>query len=292
MKGLFTFLLSVFFFVSTCNLFAQGYNTTLIGYFDTPGIAKGVAVQGSYAYVADYFQGLRIINVSDPSNPSEIGAIDPQGTDRAFDVVINGTYAYVAYGNSGLWVFDVSNPTFPTLAGYIESDGFSTGVAISGSYAYVAYGSIGLQIINISDPANPTEAGYYYTVNAANDVALDNNYAYVAANGDGLYIIQNDLLSEVKEISDKSPKNFNLFDNYPNPFNPSTKIKFSVPKTSYVTLNVYTILGKEVATLINEEIIAGTYEVDFNASDLTSGVYFYTMQAGGFTETKKMILIK
>jgi len=83
-----------------------------------------------------------------------------------------------------------------------------------------------------------------------------------------------------------------LTQNYPNPFNPSTKIKYQIPELSFVTIKVYDVLGKEVTTLINEEKPAGSYEVEFDASRLPSGVYFYRLQAGSFIETKKMILLR
>ena len=96
---------------------------------------------------------------------------------------------------------------------------------------------------------------------------------------------------------------YELFQNYPNPFNPSTIIKFTIPlqknpllggdfRGGLITLKVYDILGNEIATLVNEEKPAGVYEVEFHSSDLTSGVYFYNLQTGSFTETKKMILIR
>lgn len=85
---------------------------------------------------------------------------------------------------------------------------------------------------------------------------------------------------------------FNLEQNYPNPFNPSTTIKYSIPELSKVKLTLFNLLGEEVTTLINEEKIAGNYSVDFNATSLPSGVYFYQLRAGGFVETKKMILLK
>jgi len=93
---------------------------------------------------------------------------------------------------------------------------------------------------------------------------------------------------------------FELEQNYPNPFNPSTKIKFTIPsviasgakQSQMVTLKVYDVLGNEIATLVNEEILAGEYEVKFNAANLPSGIYFYQLSAGQYIETKKMILIK
>ncbi len=88
------------------------------------------------------------------------------------------------------------------------------------------------------------------------------------------------------------PKDFSLNQNYPNPFNPSTVIDFAVPKTAFVTVKVYDLMGKEVKTLVNETKQAGYYSLNFNASNLTSGVYFYKITAGDFTASKKMMLVK
>ena len=92
--------------------------------------------------------------------------------------------------------------------------------------------------------------------------------------------------------NDELPTEFVLEQNYPNPFNPSTKIKFAIPQSSFVTLEVFNALGEKVNVLVSEELNAGTYNYDWNASNLTSGIYFYTIQAGEFVETKKMLLVK
>ena len=86
--------------------------------------------------------------------------------------------------------------------------------------------------------------------------------------------------------------NYKLLQNYPNPFNPTATIAYEIPQTGFVSLKVYDILGREVATLVNEEKPAGSYEVQFNASGLTSGIYFYQLKADGYSETNKMILLK
>jgi hypothetical protein len=88
------------------------------------------------------------------------------------------------------------------------------------------------------------------------------------------------------------PSGFSLSQNYPNPFNPVTNIKFSVPQPGAVSLIVFDIAGKEVAKLVNQDMNSGTYSFDFNASHLSSGVYFYRLSAGSFTDVKKMILVK
>jgi hypothetical protein len=88
------------------------------------------------------------------------------------------------------------------------------------------------------------------------------------------------------------PSVYSLGQNYPNPFNPATNIKFGIPQNAFVTLEVYDMLGREVASLISQEMNAGSYTAEWNALNFTSGVYFYKLTAGGFTETKKMILVK
>lgn len=88
------------------------------------------------------------------------------------------------------------------------------------------------------------------------------------------------------------PDQYNLSQNYPNPFNPVTNIKFSLPKSSFISLKVFDLAGREVAVLANGELNAGNYSADWNAADVSSGIYFYTLKAGDFSETKKMMLVK
>ncbi len=96
----------------------------------------------------------------------------------------------------------------------------------------------------------------------------------------------------VNENKNQQPTSFQLSQNYPNPFNPTTSMQYSIGSGQFVTLKVYDVLGREVVTLVNEEKPAGEYEVEFKASKLPSGIYFYRLKAGNFVETKKMILLR
>ncbi|RKY92064.1 MAG: hypothetical protein DRQ13_10780 [Ignavibacteriae bacterium] len=111
----------------------------------------------------------------------------------------------------------------------------------------------------------------------------------------GWKIINTYIITGIETSSD-CIKIYSLTNNYPNPFNPSTIIKYSVPENEYVTLKVYDAIGNEISTLVNEEKQAGNYEVEFSApggaTSLSSGIYFYRLQAGSFVETKKMVLLK
>jgi hypothetical protein len=98
--------------------------------------------------------------------------------------------------------------------------------------------------------------------------------------------------SSVYESGGQVPATYSLGQNYPNPFNPSTKINFSIPFRSEVRMDVHNSLGKQVATLVNEELQEGNYNVDFYRENLPSGIYYYTLSAGSFRAVKKMILVK
>jgi len=101
-----------------------------------------------------------------------------------------------------------------------------------------------------------------------------------------------EMITSVESSTISSPTNFCLYQNYPNPFNPTTTIKYSIPQPSYVTIKVYDVLGKEVATIVDENKLAGNYSVYFNASKLVSGIYLYRLKAGNYSQAKKFILMK
>jgi hypothetical protein len=100
-----------------------------------------------------------------------------------------------------------------------------------------------------------------------------------------------DIVTSVKE-DNQLPVVFSMEQNYPNPFNPTTTINYQIPDLSFVTLKVYDVLGSEIITLVSEEKLIGSYEVNFNAASLPSGIYLYKLQAGSFVVTKKMVLLK
>jgi hypothetical protein len=121
---------------------------------------------------------------------------------------------------------------------------------------------------------------------------------------DNIFFPANSVVTSINSI-EQSPLEFKLYQNYPNPFNPTTKIKYSIPSVSQsplpggarggwmnVQLKIYDILGREVATLVNKQQSPGNYDVEFNASNLSSGVYFYKLTAGELVETRKMLLLK
>ncbi len=133
---------------------------------------------------------------------------------------------------------------------------------------------------------NSTEQNTYSFIDEQLEPGLY-NYRLKIVDHDGSFEYSNILSTQIK-----SPDKFTLNQNYPNPFNPSTKIVYQIPERAYVTLKVYDVLGNEVTELVNKTIEAGKHEIIFDASNLTSGVYFYTIFTDGFTQTRKMILMR
>jgi len=138
---------------------------------------------------------------------------------------------------------------------------------------------------NISDGFDPIYEAF--------DLIVNEPYIFAGRRNRGVWRrLLSEVVTSVELTDDQIPKDFTLKQNYPNPFNPTTKIEYSIPSESFVELKVYDVLGNEVASLVNEQQQAGVYRADFNASELSSGVYFYKLQTESFIDTKKMILLR
>ena len=135
--------------------------------------------------------------------------------------------------------------------------------------------------------ATPTNDGFFDAT--ANYVGAFKDVDWTA----GWSRIHMSIVTSVKEkVEEIIPSKYELSQNYPNPFNPSTTIRYSIPEAGNIKLNVYNMLGQEVASLVNGFKQAGTYSITWNANNLASGIYFYTLQTGSFRISKKMLLIK
>ena len=134
------------------------------------------------------------------------------------------------------------------------------------------------------------DAGTIIDIGTNADVCAANiviNGGYI---GNGRFC--NGTVNVENEVNLELPKEFSLSQNFPNPFNPSTKISFAIPTQEFVTIKIFDVLGRQVAVLVNDVKEPGYYEVNFNANSLPSGTYIYEIRAGNFIETKKMILLK
>ena len=117
-------------------------------------------------------------------------------------------------------------------------------------------------------------------------------FGYAGSGPANVYYNMESLVTGIQNIGGNIPSKFSLSQNYPNPFNPVTNIKFAVPKSSFVKLVVYDIQGRLVETILQNELPAGTYKADWDASKFSTGIYFYKLESEGFSETKKMMLVK
>jgi hypothetical protein len=261
-----------------------------VGFCETTGEFWDLAVAGNYAYIADSFGYLRIIDISNSAAPVETGMCEIPGS--AWGVAVAGNYAYVAALSHGLRVVDISNPFLPVEVGFYDLPGGAVGVAIVGNFVYLAAIENGLHVISIVDPTSPVEVGFYDTRGETWDISVVGNLAYVA-DGElfGIYDCS-EATQAVHRAPEALPQTVTLYPCYPNPFNPMTTISFDLPMTSEVSLVVYNVNGQAVETLVNEQRPAGTFNVSFDGSRLSSGTYFYTLNAGGYAETRKMVMLK
>ncbi len=181
-------------------------------------------------------------------------SLDAEGSNV---IVLNAQTIIISTDAGATWVN--SNGDFPTFPYFNWQNVKALSAIISGSYAICGTGLISY---------NPSILGagvYRRSIPGATNI-------------DGHTISQ--------------PTDFQLLQNYPNPFNPTTKIQFEIPGSDFVSLKVFDLLGREVASLVNERMDAGTYQTTFDAHSLTSGIYFYTLRSGSTIQTKKMILTK
>jgi hypothetical protein len=145
--------------------------------------------------------------------------------------------------------------------------------------------------------ANSISAGPNVTITGSGNLTLEapsiilTNTVFTLGGGQ-LLLVSNNPAVGIKNEKHITPDEYILDQNYPNPFNPATSINYYVPKESHISLVVYDVLGKEVKVLVNGEETAGYHRIEFDASELPSGIYFYRLQAGTFMAVKKMILLK
>jgi hypothetical protein len=187
----------------------------------------------------------------------------------------NGGTNWVKVTNAG-----VSSSTRAQSPFFLNAD---TGWIV-GDNALLHTTNAGQSWSNLSTPYGPTNI---YFVDANNGWSTSDNggmIAHTTSGGEPTLVQENYTLN--------LPSGFELSQNYPNPFNPSTTISFSLPSKGFVSLKVFDLIGRRVATIISEELPAGNHSRQWNANNLASGIYFYRLQTGSFTETKKLLFLK
>jgi hypothetical protein len=234
---------------------------------------------------------LFIIDVSDPARPvlRSRYTIDEAMTD-GLKVAIKDGYAYIITYSPEVEIVDISDPTHPIHAAwYYLNFGNAYNLVLHDNYLLVAHND--LTVADISNPLNPTTIAEYDGTLEFYDVDTDDNYIY-ADSPDSFVVFQ---LPTVGIRNDNSPslrRQSLLMQNFPNPFNAGTSIKYSLSQTGPVTISIYNLLGQKVATLSDGNQPAGEHSIIWNAGDFTSGVYFARLQAAGETRNIKMVLLK
>ncbi len=165
----------------------QPVTTNIISNSPTTDITFGTTTSDTLAFVSDFTAGLRIFDVTDPANPTEVGTYDTP--DRAYETVVVGNYAYVADGSTGLVVLDVSDPASPMLVGSLALSDLAIGLVVDGDFAYMATRFDGLQILDITNPASPVLVGSVDTPGSAQSVTIDGNLVYVADGTGGVQVV-------------------------------------------------------------------------------------------------------
>jgi hypothetical protein len=212
-------------------------------------------------------------------------------------------YATIMYSSAGVqqWVARYNGPDSLGDGAYALALDASGNVYVTGGSTKdwyedcvtVKYNPNGSEIWvqRYNGPGNQSDQGKAIAVDDAGNV-----YVTGGSYGDGTktdYVtIKYSQPAGIEPISKYIPTEYNLFQNYPNPFNPATTIEFSIPKSEFISLKVYDILGEEVATVVADRLSAGNHKYTWDTTGLAGGIYFYRLESGSFTETKKMILLK
>jgi hypothetical protein len=302
-------------------------NPNVVSQFGTTFV-YGLSKRDNIVYLASLWDGLQVVDVSDPAAPQLLASYPAPSCITA--TYVAGDKLYVVDQNTGMIIFDLADPGQPAPLGYCSLEGYALSILVSGSYAYVANADRGVQIIDVTNPASPFWVAGVQTCYAIDLWLSHDNKLYVAdhdfvtivdvaeptnpqplvrqevigfatgitAKGDDVFIAACYSVQlaqfDPTGIDDPGelPVTFLLAQNYPNPFNAATTIEYSLAKAGPVQLQVYNVVGQLVETLAIGEQAAGYYQVRWDAGTVASGVYFYRLSSGPQTKTVAMTVLK
>lgn len=262
-----------------------------VGYFLSLYDPNSIAVNDSVAFLAcsSTGGGLRLINIKNPMNPQEISYV----LDVSRGICLKDTIAYTSW--SYLYSIDISNPLLPIIIDTMLETSLSYNeMKIQGNYLY-GIGAEYLKVIDISNLFNPHIIGSFFP---ANYVATEDNIVIASYSDFGFYIFKNTLIIGIKNRDVQLLHHrFELYPNYPNPFNGSTTIRYYIPHDSKVELTIFNILGQEVRTLINKQQMKGNYSLVWDGKnnqgmEVSSGVYIYRLTSESFSKSRKLLFLK
>ena len=325
-SNIFAALLNGGLFLSSNN--GLNWNPASNGLADGGSSTTALAVSGSNVYAGGVGIGV-FLSTDNGANWTAINNGFPTNTYVTSIAIIDtkifvGTRmmagTYVSTNNGASWNSVSSAPlwinSFAIKESTIIAGSGLWGIAISTDYGTTWSNiSIGLNNTNVHSVVISsdiffagTEGGVFISQNkgaswkevnsglsniSVLSLASNGSYLFAGTNGSGVWRRPiSEMITDIKGEQDNLPTEFKLEQNYPNPFNPTTAIRYQLSAFSKVTLKVHDLLGREVATLVDEEKSPGNYEVKFDGTNLASGVYFCQLQAGGFVDTKKIMLLK
>jgi len=269
-------------------------NPQVMGTYEAPVNANCVSVSDNIAYIADA-QYLHVVDVSSPDNPDSLNVIEIPGqiggVDTYDDRVYLTHYNWEAH-LSTLRIFDFADPQDPIEIGLTEVVGIPEGVLLYGNNVCVTGGvERGLQLFSILNLEELPLYGYYDTPGYAKNIFIDNCKVFIADRTNfGIYELP---MGDVNDgFVTTQPDGFALLPAYPNPFNAITTISFELPFRSSVSLNVYDLSGRSIATILNGNKTAGIHSALWNAENNPSGVYLIRLEAPGFSAEQRVMLLK
>jgi hypothetical protein len=270
-------------------------NPQFMTMFATSGSALDVVIQGTYAYVAISENGLAVIDVSTPSTPVLVSELDLGATSNALDLA--GNIAYIALGSSGFAAVDISDPANPVHLSTLATGGEAVQIKVVDNVVFIANEVLGQRAYDASDPNNMTELGYSLTPENTNHVTVAGNVVY-GSDERFIYAIDASIIFGGNSVGDNNgagalPSEITVNAAYPNPFNPTTSLALSLPMAADVTVQVFNVIGQQVTTLTEGPLSAGQHTLTFDATDLTSGVYFiHTNVPDQYSNVQKVLLVR
>jgi|GEM_PF-6039414 len=257
------------------------------------GIPAAISFYQNYLCVANTFQGIQIIDISN-SDSLKQSAFLKLTYLTAISIEGNKLYTIDSAGFSEYELTDLINPVLKYNLNLSTSNPVE--IKCDKNFAYIA----DFNNLNVVDISNP-DSGKIVSINSSSTfhdaysscIAVFNNIVALGTISEGILFLRNDLITKVNEESNiTTPKKFALLQNYPNPFNPSTTISFQLSEAGYVKLKVYDILGRKIITLVDGRQSVGMHKINFNSNNLPSGIYIYIITANKKSLTRKMMLLK
>ncbi|MDD4667592.1 MAG: T9SS type A sorting domain-containing protein [Candidatus Cloacimonetes bacterium] len=278
---------------------ADSANPTLLGTYSDIVSAYAIAIRGTHAYIIDRavaFPKVKVINVANPSSPQYAG--ENYMPDEPNAIAILGNYAYIVSGGAGLEVYQIINyASLLLLESILPQPGSNLVYCfIEGGRLYASDDNLNnIYIYDLSDPSQPALVKTITTNFATYDMKLRNGLLYTANSYAGMHILDPDAPSGIEDPTHQPP--LVALSNYPNPFNPSTTISYSIPEGGPVKLNIYNLKGQLIKVLINKEESSGDHSImwdgrDRNGNIVAGGVYLYRLSTPGSSVSKKMLMMK